>query len=80
MLALTFVLANAIVLSSHTVPKTSAMAIVAAGRVKVAPRLQAPTLDPLLLNESANWPPMQSALDGLPVFAVANADGQPLQF
>ena len=32
------------------------------------------------ITDSPGWPPLQSMLDALPVFAVANEEGQPVQY
>jgi hypothetical protein len=51
-------------------------------RVASIPRMTAAEPQPASANpfESAGWPQLQGELDKLPVFTVANGEGQPLQY
>jgi len=42
--------------------------------------VSSPVLSATDLFESAGWPQLQTSLDKLPVFTVANGEGQPLQY
>ncbi|KAL1527528.1 hypothetical protein AB1Y20_008918 [Prymnesium parvum] len=56
-------------------PRLSPRATPSTSRVGAPPRLLSSSVF-----DSAGWAPLQASLDALPVFAVANAEGQPLTF